>query len=136
MSDHDRFLWVYFQLAELSQQKNQLHPRDKFLILTGMEACKTGYLDIANRCQEIILNHNPNHLVKKYSSFADAMRDEDFLTFAGSLEKQFCNREQAEHLLYQAANQKEDQESQAQYDQPDESELAKIILAALAGYLD
>jgi hypothetical protein len=127
MSDHDRFLWVYFQLAEISQHKKQFHPRDKFLVLTGVEACKAGYLEIANHCHRIIIDHNKNHLLKTFQNFADAMRDDDFLKFSQSLERTFCNREQAEHLLFQAAEHSSDQ-SKNRYDQPKESDLASMIL--------
>lgn len=123
MPDHDRFLWVYFQLARISDQKSQLIPRDKFLVLTAVEACKAGYLEIANRCHSIIVKHNPNHLLKNYPDFADAMRDDDFTHFEELLNKRFCNREQAEHLLYQAQD-----ESLKTYEQPDDSVLATEIL--------
>lgn len=131
MPNHDRFLWVYFQLAEISQQKKQFHPRDKFLILAGVEACRAGYLEIANRAREIILDHNSNHLLKKQTSFADAMRDEEFLHFVTSLEKSFCNREQAEHLLFQASGAPGDSEALPKYDQPSDSELASLIQSSL-----
>ncbi len=128
MSDHDRFLWVYFQLAEISQKKKQFHPRDKFLVLTAVEACKAGYLEIANHCHKIIIDHNQNHLLRTFQNFADAMRDDDFLKFAKSLEKTFCNRERAEHLLFQAAEHTNTVQSENRYDQPKESDLATMIL--------
>ncbi len=123
MPDHDRFLWVYFKLAQISHQKKQVIPRNKFLILMAVEACKAGCLEIANRCMDIVINRNHKHLLNNYENFADAMRDDDFALFIDSLENQFCSREQGEHLFVQA-----EKKSKSGFEEPSESELASAIL--------
>ncbi len=95
---HEAATIAFAQLAEISQQKRQLTQRDKFLLLTGISACRVGWLDIAARCRELVLAHNPSHLIRRYDSLPDALRDEDFGPFQKQLDR-FCTFEKAEHLL-------------------------------------
>ena len=89
---------AFARLAEISQQKQQFPQRDKFLLLAGIAACHAGWLDIAQQCRAIVLEHNPQHLVGRYPTFPDAIRSDNFETFHKSLER-FCTFEKAEHLL-------------------------------------
>ena len=98
MRDHERAMLVYAMLAELSRQKGQYLGRDKFLVLTGAAACRAGWPDVANRCQVLILEKAPAHIVGKYELFTDAMRSKDFEPFLKQMER-FCGYEKAEHLL-------------------------------------
>ncbi len=98
MRNHERAMLAYALLADLSQQKGQYLGRDKFLVLTAAAACRAGWLEVANRCQVLILANNPVHLVSRYELFPDAMRDFDFESFLKQLER-FCGYEKAEHLL-------------------------------------
>ena len=88
----------YAQLAALSQQKGQLPSRDKFLILAAASGCRAGWPAIAERCRELVLSHNPAHLIGHSSTFVEAMRSPDFEYFLKQLER-FCSHEKAEHLL-------------------------------------
>lgn len=98
MPDYERAMLIYARLAALSQEKQQLGGRDKFLILTGAEACRAGWPEVAERCREMVLANNAAHLLNRYSSFPAALRDEEFATFLKQLER-FCTHEKAEHLL-------------------------------------
>jgi len=98
MADHERAMLVYARLAALSQQKQQLVGRDRFLILAAAEACRAGWLPVADRCRTMVLANNPAHLVHHYATFAEALRDEEFQAFLKQLER-FCGHEKAEHLL-------------------------------------
>ncbi len=89
---------AFARLAEISQQKGQFIQRDKFLLLTGIAACRAGCIDIAARCRDIVLAHNPQHLIRRYDSLPDALRSDDFETFHNQLER-FCTFEKAEYLL-------------------------------------
>lgn len=89
---------AFARLAEVSQQKQQFNQRDKFLLLTGIAACRAGFIDIAARCREIVLAHNRQHLIRRYASLPDALRSEDFASFHIQLDR-FCTFEKAEHLL-------------------------------------
>lgn len=97
MVDHELGTYVFASLAELSHVKNQLDSRDRFLLLAAIAACRAGCLDIAERCRQMVLEHNSRHLIGNYDSIADALRDPDFAPFELSLNR-FCSFEQAELL--------------------------------------
>jgi len=75
-----------------------LPSRNKFLILTAVSGCRSGWPDVAERCREVVLSHNPAHLIGHSDTFVAAMRSADFETFLKQLER-FCSHEKAEHLL-------------------------------------
>jgi len=88
----------FARLARISHETPHPAGRDRFLVLAGREACLAGWLDVAERCRELVLAGNAHHFLSQSDTFADAMRDESnagyFATFAS-----FCSFEQAEHLL-------------------------------------
>ena len=98
MPDHERAMLAYVRLAALSQEKQQLGGRDKFLVLAAAEACRAGWPEVAERCRAMVLAHNSVHAIHRYATVADALRDDDFTTFLKQLER-FCGHEKAEHLL-------------------------------------
>ena len=100
MRDHELAMLAYVKLANLSQQKRQLPGRDKFLLLAGVAGTCAGWPEVARRCRELVLAHNRFHLIGKFETFADALRDPDFEPFVKKLER-FCPYEKAEHLLQQ-----------------------------------
>ena len=91
---------AFVKLAGLSQQKQQFLQRDKFLILAGVAAVRAGCPHVAERCHHLVLLHNPQHLVKRYSSLSAAFEDGTFLVFHQHLAR-LCSYEKAEHLLTQ-----------------------------------
>ncbi len=96
--NHEGAMLAFARLAALSARKQQLIGRDKFLILAGAAACRAGWPEVADRCRELVLQNNKLHIVGHNSTFADAMRDDDFKMFANKLDR-FCTFERAEHLL-------------------------------------
>jgi hypothetical protein len=98
MPDQERAMLAYAQLAALSQQKGQLPSCDKFLILAAAAGCRGGWPDVSERCRELVLSHNPAHLIRNSATFVETMRTPEFEQFLKQLER-FCNREKAEHLL-------------------------------------
>lgn len=97
MIDHEKAMLAYIRLADVSQRKHQLLGRDKMLVLASAAACRAGWLDVAERCRHLILEHNPAHLIKGFPTAADAMRSGDFGAFLKQLERQ-CGYERAEFL--------------------------------------
>lgn len=97
MQDESAML-AYATLAEISQRKQQFPQRDKFLLLTGITACRAGWLEIAARCRALVLDNNPVHLVRRFDSLPDALRSSEFDSFYKQLLR-FCPYEKAEHLL-------------------------------------
>ena len=98
MRDHERAMLAYLELAAISHEKHQPLGRDRFLILAGAEACRAGWPEVADRCGSIVRAANPVHLVGRFSTFADAMRDAGFTPLVAQLERT-CPLETAEALL-------------------------------------
>ncbi|MBS0260924.1 MAG: hypothetical protein JSS02_03125 [Planctomycetes bacterium] len=100
MDDHARAMLTFASLAGLSQSRGQLGPRDKFLVLAGVAACRGDFTTVATRCRDLVLHHNPVHLLKRFASFESALADEEFQAFLKQLAR-FCSYEKGEHLLAQ-----------------------------------
>lgn len=98
MIDHELRMCAYVQLACLSHQKQQALPRDRFLLLAGTEACRAGWLEVAERCRTLLLTSNPHHQAARYDSLAAALRNDDFQKLVAQHERR-CPSERAEHLL-------------------------------------
>jgi hypothetical protein len=100
MDDHDAAMLAFVKLAGVSQSREQLGPRDKFLVLAGAAASRGAHPAVARRCRELLLAHNPVHLLKRYDTFEQALEDEEFLTYFRQVAR-FCSYEKAEHHLSQ-----------------------------------
>lgn len=98
MSNPDLALVRYLELAKISQAKRQQAGSDRFLILSGVAACRAGFLDVAELCRSRVLEHNPHHLLNQWPTLPDAIRSPDFAGFLRQLER-FCPAERAEMLL-------------------------------------
>jgi hypothetical protein len=98
MANHERAMLAYVRLADLSRERQQALGADKFLVLAGAAACRAGWLDVAERCRVLVIGDNPSHLLSRYPSFADAMRDANFQPYLKQQER-FVGYERAEHLL-------------------------------------
>jgi hypothetical protein len=96
--NYEAAMVAFVELADQARAKKQLFPCDKFLILAGAAACRAGCLEVAARCRELVVRHNAAHLLTRFESLPDALRDAEFQTFLKQLEK-FCSPERAEHLL-------------------------------------
>ncbi|MCA9068424.1 MAG: hypothetical protein KDA84_05855 [Planctomycetaceae bacterium] len=98
MIDRDLAVLRYLKLATLARTRQQLAGCDRFLVLAGATACHTGWLDIANQCRALVLQDNPHHLLHRWDTMADALRNEEFTPYLRQQER-FCSMEQAETLL-------------------------------------
>ena len=100
MDDHDAAMLAFIKLAGVAQSREQLGPRDKFLVLAGVAASRAGHPAVARRCRELLLAHNPAHLLRRFDSFDGALADEEFQTYYRQVSR-FCSYERAEHHLSQ-----------------------------------
>lgn len=98
MASPELLLGAYLRLAEISDRRGQMLPRNKFLILAGQIACTEGLLTVAERCRDVVLDNNSAHMLNRFESFADAMRSTEFQVYLKQLTK-FCSMERAEYLL-------------------------------------
>jgi hypothetical protein len=100
MDDHDAAMLAFVKLAGVSQSREQLGPRDKFLVLAGVAASRADHPAVAQRCRELLLAHNPSHLLKRYETIELALEADEFQTYFRQVSR-FCSYEKAEHHLAQ-----------------------------------
>jgi len=98
MRDHETAMCAYAQLATLSHEKGQPLARDRFLLLTGVAACRAGWPEIAKACHAQLVRTKSPMQVAQFPSFEDALRDDDFPRLANHWER-WCPFERAEYLL-------------------------------------
>jgi hypothetical protein len=89
---------TYRELAEDYGRQGQAQMRDRFLVLAADAALAAGQKDEAERLRGRLLQHNPHHLLKPYSSFAEAMESVDVQNYVGALRRSHPF-EKAESLL-------------------------------------
>ncbi|MFO0876636.1 MAG: hypothetical protein U0840_04615 [Gemmataceae bacterium] len=78
-------LVVYRELAERYDQIGQGSMRDRFLILAADAALKAGHQAEAERLRLRLLQHNRHHMLRPYSSFAEACSAADVQTYIRDL---------------------------------------------------
>lgn len=98
MFSHELIMSTFLHLAKISDERGQILPRNKFLILSGAAACSAGWLSIAKLCRDVVLADNGSHLLNRYQTFPDALRSAEFQVYLKQLAR-FCSMERAEHLL-------------------------------------
>lgn len=98
MTPQEQRMLAFTLLAAESRKRQQYYGELRFLLLAGSAACRAGWANVPRRYRERILEINPQHLLAKYGSLEDALRDEDFQTFLSRLDR-FCSFEMAETLL-------------------------------------
>src|SRR5687767_10707024 len=89
MADAVDMLATYLHLARASGLRRRPHVRDRLLILAAAAATKAGLPRIAAYCRQDVLQHNPRHLVQRWQTVADALRDQEFQHFLMHLEKRY-----------------------------------------------
>jgi hypothetical protein len=96
--DADARLVVYTELADWYERHAQASMRDRFLVLAADAALDSGQADMAERLRQRLLQANPHHLLKPYTSFAQALAAPDVETYVADL-RQSYPLETAERLL-------------------------------------
>lgn len=96
--NHESAMLAYVRLAEVSERRHQLLGRDKLLVLAAAAACRAGWIEVGQRCRQLVLEHNPAHLIGTFPTAADAIRSPDFSTLLNQLER-LCGYERAEFLV-------------------------------------
>lgn len=91
-------LGIYLHLAKASQQRVRPHVRDRLLVIAATLASQLALPRIAAHCRQMVLEHNPAHLIGHYDTMADALGDSDFLHLLKQLQRRFP-LEEAERML-------------------------------------
>jgi hypothetical protein len=89
MADPVDLLANYLHLARASGLRRRPHVRDRLLVLAAVEATRAGLPRIAAYCRQDVLDHNPRHLLQRWLTVADALRDQEFQHFLVHLEKRY-----------------------------------------------
>src|SRR5439155_7521020 len=87
MASADQAVRIYRELAENYGRQGQAQMRDRFLVLAADAALAADQKDEAERLRGRLLQHNPHHLLKPYSSFAEAMKSKDVQNYVGALRR-------------------------------------------------
>jgi hypothetical protein len=97
MNTHAR-LDLYRELADLYEGLGDPSMRDRFLVLAADAALASGSAGEAEQLRQRLLKLNPHHMLKPYSSFAQAMQVPDMDTYVNNLRQNYPP-ETAEELL-------------------------------------
>lgn len=98
MADTIEQLAVLLHLARASELRRRLHVRDRLLTLAAVHAAKDGLPRIAAYCRQRVLQHNPQHLIQRWSTIEQAARDAEFVHFLRHIERRY-SAENAEQLF-------------------------------------
>src|SRR5262245_25487944 len=89
---------IYEELAEIHGRAQELRQRDVFLVLAADAALAAGQRDQAERLRQRLLTLNPHHLLKPFTSLAQALQSPDIQEFVADLRRQ-CPPENAAQIL-------------------------------------
>ena len=98
MRDGMHSLALYLHLARASSLRRQPLVTDKLLVLSGAMAWELKLPEVADRCHAAVLSRNPRHLLRHWTSFAQAESDERYHNLLRLLRRQY-SPEKAEHML-------------------------------------
>ena len=79
-------LQVYKELADWYERQGQAAMRDRFLILSAEAAFSAGNADEAERLRQRLLKGNPHHMLKPFSSFAQALQSTNIQIYIHDLQ--------------------------------------------------
>jgi hypothetical protein len=89
---------TYEELADREDTLGLLQMRDRFLILAADAALSLGQDTRAEKLRARLIQHNPHHLLKPYSTLADALTSSDVFSYVADLRHAYPP-EEAERLL-------------------------------------
>ena len=98
MSDHVDRLAVYLHLARASELRRRMHVRDRLFVLAAVIAARIDLPRIAAHCRQRILEHNPQHLIRRWETVWHAAADPEFVQFLRHIERRYP-LESAEGML-------------------------------------
>jgi hypothetical protein len=91
-------LQVYKELADWYERQGHAAMRDRFLILAAEAAFSSGNSDEAERLRQRLLAGNPHHMLKPFSSFAQALQSTNIQIYIHDLQVNYPPQT-AEELL-------------------------------------
>lgn len=98
MAAVDKSVRTFQELATRYDQIGEAQVRDRYLVLAAEAALTAGRLDEAEAIRGRLLQLNPHHLLKPYTSLGQAMQSPDVKSYVEGLRRTYP-REQAEQML-------------------------------------
>jgi hypothetical protein len=98
MFTNDGSLQVYRELADYHERQGLDQLRDRFLVLAAVAAQTAGQADEAERLRQRLLKTNTFHMLRSYTSMAQALHAPDVQNYVEDLQQEYPLRA-AEHLL-------------------------------------
>ena len=93
-------LQVYKELADWYERQGQAAMRDRFLILAVEAAFSAGKTDEAERLRQRLLQANPHHMLKPFSTFAQALQSSNIQIYIHDLQTNYPT-DKAQRLLHE-----------------------------------
>jgi hypothetical protein len=113
-----RHLAIYLHLARASELRQRMLVRDRLLVIAGSMSHAGALPRIAALCRTKILDHNANHMVRRWETFAAMSADDQFQPFLTQLQRKYPI-EKAEQMLQslgvQLANERDAYYSDEEY---------------------
>jgi hypothetical protein len=78
---------IYRELAEQCDQRGEAQSRDRYLVLAADAAQQAGDQAEAERLRQRLLQVNPHHLLKPFSSFGQALQSRDVSDYIKALRR-------------------------------------------------
>lgn len=91
-------LGIFLHLARASELRRRPMISDRLLILAGSIAAEMNLDAVAAYCRHQVLQHNPHHLVRRWSDLAEALGHQDFQFHRARLQRRYPF-EKAEQML-------------------------------------
>ena len=98
MMDLGYLLSVYLHLAQASRLRRRPHVRDRLLVVAAAIAATMQLGRLAAYCRQLILDHNPHHLIGNWPTVLEALETEDFHSYLRQVQRRFP-QERAERML-------------------------------------
>ncbi len=98
MASPERSIRVYQELATHYDSRGEPQVRDRFLVLAADAASTAGRPDDAERLRQRLLQLNPHHMLKPYSSWSQALQSQDVRSYIEGLRRTYPPSS-AENLL-------------------------------------
>src|SRR6266851_1587948 len=106
MQSREHTLRVYQELADSFAQQQNPGMRDMFLMLAADAALRANHTAEAELLRVRLLKLNPDHLLKPYASFAEAIASPDIRNYLDELRQKYpveVAEEMLESVLFQSA---------------------------------
>jgi hypothetical protein len=116
-------LGTYLHLARAAQRRRQTLVRDRVLLLAAVIAAQIDLEPIAAACREMILAHNPRHIVGRWPTIVAALAEENFQSLVNQLSTRY-SPEHAERMVEQLGIERDSE--RANY--PSDGEFAAALL--------